>query len=138
MNIFMEIVNSAVNTTHIQLPLNDPLLIFSLVMINVLIAPIIAERLKMPGIIGLIISGVIFGPHLFGILERDKTIELLGTIGLLYIMFQAGLEINLGEVKKNKSHSFAFGLMTFMIPLLLGICAAKYILNLGMMESVLL
>lgn len=138
MNIFMEIVNSAVNTTHIQLPLNDPLLIFSLVMINVLIAPIIAERLKMPGIIGLIISGVIFGPHLFGILERDKTIELLGTIGLLYIMFQAGLEINLGEVKKNKSHSFAFGLMTFMISLLLGICAAKYILNLGMMESVLL
>ena len=52
----------------LSLPIHDPLLIFSIVMLNVLVAPIIAEKLKLPGILGLIISGVIFGPHLFGII----------------------------------------------------------------------
>jgi len=103
----------------ITFPVHDPVLIFSIVLISVLAAPILSEKIKVPGIIGLIISGVIFGPHLFGILERDKTIELLGTIGLLYIMFQAGLEINMGEVKKNKHYSILFGVLTFTIPLFL-------------------
>ena len=98
-------------------PIHDPVLIFSIVLISVLAAPILAEKVKLPGIIGLIISGVIFGPHLFGILERDRTIELLGTIGLLYIMFQAGLEINIGEIKKNKHYSINFGILSFLIPL---------------------
>ena len=120
------------------LPIHDPLLIFSIVMLNVLIAPIIAEKLKLPGILGLIISGVIFGPHLFGIIERDATINLFGTIGILYIMFQAGLEINLSEVKRNKHHSILFGLLTFAIPLSLGILGAYYILKLNILQSILL
>lgn len=120
------------------LPIHDPLLIFSIVMLNVLIAPIIAEKLKLPGILGLIISGVIFGPHLFGIIERDATINLFGTIGILYIMFQAGLEINLSEVKRNKHHSILFGLLTFGIPLSLGILGAYYILKLNILQSILL
>lgn len=119
-------------------PIHDPLLIFSIVMLNVLIAPILAEKLKLPGILGLILSGVIFGPHLFGIIERDTTINLFGTIGILYIMFQAGLEINLSEVKRNKHHSVLFGLLTFAIPLVLGILGGYYILNLNILQSVLL
>ena len=122
----------------IQLPIHDPVLIFSIVMLIVLIAPLLAEKLKLPGIIGLLFFGVLFGPHLFGILERDKTIELLGTIGLLYIMFQAGLEINLGEVKKNKHHSLIFGFSTFLIPLFLGILGGYFILNMNLMASILL
>lgn len=120
------------------LPIHDPLLIFSIVMLNVLIAPIVAEKLKLPGILGLIISGVIFGPHLFGIIERDTTIQLFGTIGILYIMFQAGLEINLSEVKRNKTHSLLFGFLTFSIPLSLGVFGAYYILKLNILQSVLL
>lgn len=119
-------------------PIHDPLLIFSIVMLNVLIAPIIAEKLRLPGILGLIISGVIFGPHLFGIIERDATINLFGTIGILYIMFQAGLEINLSEVKRNKHHSILFGLLTFAIPLVLGILGGIYILKLNILQAILL
>ena len=83
----------------ISFPIHDPVLIFAIVMFIVLVAPLFAEKLKLPGIVGLIAAGLIVGPHTFGILENDRTIELLGTIGLLYIMFEAGLEINLGEVK---------------------------------------
>ena len=118
-------------------PIHDPVLIFSIVLISVLAAPILAEKVKLPGIIGLIISGVIFGPHLFGILERDRTIELLGTIGLLYIMFQAGLEINIGEIKKNKHYSINFGILTFLIPLIVGMGAGIYILKMSIIHSVL-
>lgn len=121
----------------LTLPIHDPLLIFSVVMLNVLIAPIIAEKLRLPGILGLILSGVIFGPHLFGIIERDKTIQLFGAIGILYIMFQAGLEINISEVKKNKSHSIFFGTLTFAIPLILGILGGYFLLNLNILQSIL-
>ncbi len=119
-------------------PAHDPVLIFSIVMATVLIAPIFAEKLRLPGIIGLILFGIILGPHVANVLERDKTIELLGTIGLLYIMFQAGLEINLEEIKKNKHLSLIFGIMTFSIPLILGTVAGLYILKLSVPASVLL
>lgn len=119
-------------------PVHDPVLIFSIVMATVLIAPLLAERFKLPGIIGLIFFGIFLGPHVLNILERDATIDLLGTIGLLYIMFQAGLEINLEEIKRNKHHSINFGLLTFFIPLILGTTAAYYILNLSLPASILL
>lgn len=119
-------------------PVSDPVLIFAIVMLIVLVSPLAAERLKLPGIIGLITAGVIVGPHGFGILERDSTIELLGTIGLLYIMFQAGLEINLSEVEKNKFHSLSFGLLTFLVPLVIGTFGAIYILKMTFLPSLLL
>ena len=119
-------------------PVSDPVLIFAIVMLIVLVSPLAAERLKLPGIIGLITAGVIVGPHGFGILERDSTIELLGTIGLLYIMFQAGLEINLSEVEKNKFHSLSFGLLTFFVPLIIGTLGAIYILKMTFLPSLLL
>ncbi len=122
----------------INLPIHDPVLIFAIVMTSVLVAPLFAEKFKLPGIVGLIAAGLIVGPHTFGILENDRTIELLGTIGLLYIMFEAGLEINIGEVKKNKHHSIFFGLLTFFIPFVIGIFSGVYILKMNLMASVLM
>jgi len=119
-------------------PVHDPVLIFAIVMTTVLIAPLLAEKFKLPGIIGLIFFGVILGPHVLHILDNDRTIDLLGTIGLLYIMFQAGLEINLEEIKKNKHLSINFGLMTFLIPLTLGTLAGFYILRMSLPASILL
>lgn len=119
-------------------PVHDPVLIFSIVMATVLIAPLLAEKFKLPGIVGLIFFGVVLGPHVMHILERDATIDLLGTIGLLYIMFQAGLEINLEEIKRNKHHSINFGLLTFFIPLILGTASAYYVLNMSLTASILL
>lgn len=121
----------------VTLPIHDPLLIFAIVMLNVLVAPILAEKLRLPAILGLILSGVIFGPHLFGIIERDRTIELFGSIGILYIMFQAGLEINLSEVKKNKSHSLGFGFLTFIIPLFLGYFSGVFLLHMTPLQAIL-
>ncbi len=119
-------------------PAHDPVLIFAIVMTTVLIAPLLAEKLRLPGIIGLIFFGVILGPHVFNILEKDRAIDLLGKIGLLYIMFQAGLEINLDEIKRNKHLSINFGIMTFLIPLVLGTVGAFYILDMSLPASILL
>lgn len=119
-------------------PAHDPVLIFAIVMTTVLIAPLLAEKLRLPGIIGLIFFGIILGPHVFNILEKDRAIDLLGKIGLLYIMFQAGLEINLDEIKRNKHLSINFGIMTFLIPLVLGTVGAFYILDMSLPASILL
>jgi Kef-type K+ transport system membrane component KefB len=122
----------------IEIPVHDPVLIFAIVMMMVLIAPIFAKLFKLPGIIGLITAGIIFGPHIIGLLERDRTIELLGTVGLLYIMFQAGLEIDMALVKKNKHYSLIFGLLTFFIPLSIGTLAGYTILDMKLSAAILL
>ncbi|HTO35462.1 MAG TPA: cation:proton antiporter, partial [Flavobacterium sp.] len=84
------------------LPLQNPVLVFSLILLIILLAPILLKKLNIPGIIGLIISGVIIGPYGFNILENNFAIQLFSTIGLLYIMFIAGLELDLNEFKTNR------------------------------------
>src|SRR6185312_14014558 len=92
-----------------QLPFTDPVLVFAIVLLIILLSPIVFSRFKIPGIIGLILSGVILGPHGFLILERDASIVLFGTVGLLYIMFMAGLEMDMNDFKRNKNKSVIFG-----------------------------
>lgn len=112
-----------------QLPLKSPVLIFSLVLFIILLAPIVLRKLNLPGIIGLIISGVIIGPHGLYILEQNSAVNLFSTIGLLYIMFIAGLELDLQEFKANKNKSILFGFFTFIIPLAIGFPVVYYILG---------
>ncbi|MFD2163294.1 cation:proton antiporter [Paradesertivirga mongoliensis] len=121
-----------------SLPLKNPVIIFSLVLFIILFAPIIFNRIKIPHIIGLIISGIVIGPYGFNLLLRDSSIVLFGTVGLLYIMFTAGLEIDIEEFKKTRLKSFVFGLYTFIFPMLLGTGAAFYILNFDLFPSILL
>jgi Kef-type K+ transport system membrane component KefB/nucleotide-binding universal stress UspA family protein len=104
-------------------PITDPVQVFLIIIAIMLIAPLIVERLKMPGLIGLIIAGVIVGPYGLNILERDDTIQLLGTVGLLFLMFLGGLETSLDDLKSNAKQSVAFGLATFAFPMLLGTAA---------------
>ncbi len=122
----------------ITLPLKNPVLIFSILLFIILFAPIVLNKLKIPHLIGLIISGLIIGPHGFNILQRDSSIVLFGTVGLLYIMFLAGLEIDLVDFKKNSRKSLVFGLLTFSIPMTLGTLAGLYILKFSVLTSVLL
>lgn len=119
-------------------PITDPVLIFSFAIVLALMAPLLSSKIKIPSIIGLITAGMIIGPHLTGLLERDSTMELLGTIGLLYIMFQAGLEINIEQLKRDKHHTIIFGLATFAIPLFMGTTAAYFTLELSLVASILL
>ncbi len=112
-----------------QLPLGNPVLIFSLILFIILLSPILLKRLNIPGIIGLIIAGVVIGPHGFNILEKNSAIELFSTIGLLYIMFIAGLELDMNEFKSNRNKSLLFGFFTFIIPLGVGFPVCYYLLG---------
>src|SRR5690554_5310866 len=113
----------------ISLPFSDPVLIFALVMLIILLAPIFFKKLRVPGIVGIILSGTVVGPSVLGLLERDVTIELLGTVGLLYLMFMAGLSIDLNRFEKLRNKSVVFGVLSFMIPSLGAIYVGMNLLN---------
>ncbi|CAN5899589.1 cation:proton antiporter [soil metagenome] len=104
-----------------DLPITDPVLIVALAMAIFLVAPLLFERYKVPGLIGLIVAGAIFGPHGLGLLARDPTIVLLGTVGLLYLVFQAGLELDLHRFAEYRQRSLIFGVLSFGIPMLLAL-----------------
>jgi Kef-type K+ transport system membrane component KefB len=120
-----------------ELPLGNPVLIFSLILFIILLSPILLKRLNIPGIIGLIISGVIIGPYGLNILENNSAVDLFSTIGLLYIMFIAGLELDLNQFKKNQHKSVLFGFFTFIIPLSIGFPVCFYLLNYDFNASLL-
>ncbi len=102
-------------------PTAHPVFIFAMAMLIFLISPLIMTRLRVPGIIGVLIAGMVVGPNGLGLLERNETIVLLGTVGLLYIIFIAGLEIDLDGFKKYRKRSIEFGLLSFFIPCVLGL-----------------
>lgn len=112
-----------------ELPLGNPVLIFSLILFIILLSPILLKRLNIPGIIGLIIAGVVIGPHGFNILAKNSAVDLFSTIGLLYIMFIAGLELDMNEFKSNRKKSLLFGFFTFIIPLGIGFPVCFYLLG---------
>lgn len=123
---------------HFETPFTDPVLIFAVVMLMLLVAPLAVRKMRLPEIIGLLLAGVIAGPNALGLLERDATFQLLGTVGLLYIMFTAGLEIDLNRFAKYRNHSLVFGVLTFLVPQTLGTLAGMYILGLEFMVAILL
>ncbi|MCC6317598.1 MAG: cation:proton antiporter [Gemmatimonadaceae bacterium] len=120
-----------------QLPLQNPVLVFALILSIILLAPIVLKRLNIPGIIGLIISGVIIGPHALNLLDNNAAINLFSTIGLLYIMFIAGLELDLNEFRAHRNKSLLFGLFTFAIPLAIGYPVCRYLLGYDFNASLL-
>ena len=122
----------------INLPITDPTWIFFLVLVIILFAPIIMGKLHIPHIIGMILAGVVIGEYGFNILERDSSFELFGKVGLLYIMFLAGLEMDMDDFKKNQTKGLVFGLWTFIIPMGLGIASSMYLLDYSLVTSVLL
>lgn len=121
----------------ITLPLEDPVMIFTMVLFIILLSPIIFRKLRVPSIIGLIIAGVIIGPNGLNILLRDSSIVLFGTVGLLYIMFLAALEIDMGDFRKSSKRTMVFGGLTFIIPLALGIVICYYLLDFSIQASIL-
>ncbi|WP_233701982.1 cation:proton antiporter [Kaistella palustris] len=123
--------------SHLELPLEDPVLKFLVVLIIILSAPLLLNKIKVPHLLGLIIAGAVIGPNGFNVLTRDSSIVVTGTTGLLYIMFLAGLEIDLAEFKKNKWKSLGFGGYTFVIPFVIGISAAHFILHYNWLTSFL-
>ncbi len=127
-----------IHETISMFPLTNPVLKFSLLLFIILMAPYLFKKIKIPTTIGLIISGAIIGPHGINFMQRDSSIILYGTVGLLYIMFIAGLEIDLADFKKNSHKSVIFGVYSFLIPMILGIIGMYYLHNFSIMTSVLI
>jgi Kef-type K+ transport system membrane component KefB/mannitol/fructose-specific phosphotransferase system IIA component (Ntr-type) len=121
----------------IHLPISDPVLIVALAMGILLVVPWLFERLRVPGIIGLLVAGAAVGPHGINLLARDFTIVLLGTVGLLYLVFLAGLELDLNRFAEYRRQSMIFGVMSFGIPMLLATVTMP-LLGFGMSASLLL
>jgi Kef-type K+ transport system membrane component KefB/mannitol/fructose-specific phosphotransferase system IIA component (Ntr-type) len=118
--------------------LNDPVLIFTLLALVMLVMPLVAERLRVPDLVLLLLAGLVLGPHGIGLLARNSAITLFGSVGLLYIMFLAGLEIDLHRFARTRLQSVAFGLLTFAIPQCLGTWAGLYLLGFNWPTSLLL
>lgn len=109
-------------TALFSLPLKDPVAVFTLLMATILFVPLISRLLRLPDAVGLILAGMILGPTGLNLLSNDDgtAVELLAKVGLIYIMFQAGLEIDMNGFKKNSSHSVIFGTLSYGVPMLLG------------------
>src|SRR5215217_5791370 len=128
---------SLLSIQHLTLPIEDPVLKFLLELIIILGAPLLLNKIKVPHLLGLLIAGALVGPNGLNLLSRDSSVVVTGTTGLLYIMFLAGLEIDMGDFKKNKWKSITFSIYTFAVPFVLGFMGGYYILNFSILTSVL-
>ncbi len=120
-----------------ELPVTNPVIYFALVTAVFFVIPLLFERLGLPGLIGLIIVGAAIGPNGAGVLERDAVMVLLGTVGLLYLMFLVGLELDLDQFRRQRHHSILFGIASFALPQATGI-AVSLALGYGVAASILL
>ena len=120
-----------------QTPFQSSVLVFAVILFIILLAPLIFRRIKIPGIIGLILAGVIIGPHGLNLIAKNSAIDLFSTIGLLYIMFLAGLELDLKGFATYKHKSIVFGFFTFIIPLAIGYPVCRYLLEFSFETSFL-
>ena len=122
----------------LTLPVTDPTWIFLLVLLIILFAPILLNKLRIPHIIGMILAGLVIGEHGFNILVRDSSFELFGKVGLYYIMSLAGLEMNMGDFKKNRGKAVMLGLLAFVIPISIGLVTNMMLLKYSLVTSILL
>ncbi len=126
-------------TIPLALPyVTQPVTIFFIVLAIILVTPLVFNKLKIPHIIGMILAGVVIGPYGFNILDRDSSFAIFGQVGLLYLMFLAGLEIDMYHLKLNLRRGLMFGLLTLFVPLVLGVLTSVYIFRLDWLTSMLL
>ena len=126
------------NWSELSLPITDPTWIFLIVLLIIMFAPLLFNRLRIPNIIGMILAGVLIGEHGLNLLARDSSFELFGNVGLYYIMLLAGLDINMEDFKHNRKKAAVLGLLTFSIPILLGLIVNTSLLKYSLATSILL
>ncbi len=116
----------------------QPIPIFFIVLVIILLAPLLLNKLKIPHIVGMIVAGVVIGPHGFNVLQADSSFAIFGKVGLLYLMFLAGLEIDMYHLRLNLRKGLLFGVLTLLIPLVLGVLTSLWLLNLDFTSSLLM
>lgn len=120
-----------------MIDLNEPVAFFLLIMSIILVTPLLSERVRLPGIIGIILGGMLIGPHGFHLIEAGDRMVFLSTIGLVYLMFSAGLEVDINQFMRVRGRSIVFGFFTFLLPQLMGM-ALGWILGLNWLGMILL
>lgn len=118
-------------------PITDPTWIMCCVLLLILGAPVLFERLRIPPLVGMVLAGVLVGPHGLGVLQRDASIDIFGQVGLYYIMFTAGLSMDISALKTHRTQVVTFGLMSFGVPFLMGYASSLWLLGLSEAASVL-
>ncbi len=121
-----------------SLPLQDSLQILSVLVVLILVVQRLARRIGLPPIVGLILAGVIVGTHGIGLIDITQGVEFFSTTGLLYIMFIAGLEIDLSQVRRHPHPTVVFGGFTFAIPWVSGVLMGHYLFGFSWLTSILL
>ena len=121
-----------------KLPVNDPVLVFAIILLIILISSVILRKLRIPGVIGLIISGIIIGPAGFNIIEKNQAIDLFATIGMLFLMFIAGLDLDQQQFRRTKYKSMLFGFLTYTIPFGIGLPVCYYLLDYNIISSLMI
>ena len=120
-----------------MIDLNDPVAFFLLIMSIILLTPLLSEMIHVPGIIGIILGGMLIGPHVFGLIEAGDRMVFLSTVGLVYLMFSAGLEVDINQFLRVRNRSIIFGVLTFLLPQLMGM-GLGWILGLDWLGMILL
>ena len=119
------------------LPLTDPGAVFAVLFLLVLLGPLLADRFRLPGIIGLVVGGMVVGPNVTGIIDQNTFIETIGYIGLLYLMFQGGLDLDMNGFIRRRRDSVVFGVATFVLPMVI-VTAVSLALGLGWPASIII
>ncbi len=133
------ITDAADSAKSSLLPLHDPVAVFAAVSAIILLAPLLMRLARLPGIVGLILAGVLVGPGAIGLLDDSHDlVQMLGMIGLLYLLFQAGLDIDPSRLLRHRKNATVFGLLTFVIPQTIGVAAALLVLEMNWLASILL
>jgi len=120
------------------LPLSNPTLIFSVVLLVILFSPLLLSRLRVPPLVGLVLAGMCLGPFGFNVLSNDDSFRLFGNVGLLYILFVAGISFDLNDIPKNRLKGGVFAALSFLGAMVLGVFTGIYFLNLSFLTSALL
>ncbi|MDE6393066.1 MAG: cation:proton antiporter [Muribaculaceae bacterium] len=118
--------------------ISQPVAIFLLVLVIILLGPVLFRRLKVPPIVGMIIAGMAVGPYGFGLLDRDASFRIFGEVGILYIMFQAAVDIDMFHLRQQMRRGLLFGLMSFILPMTAGVFGARYAFGTGWDTAVLI
>lgn len=132
------ILSASTSSSRFALPFHDPVIVFGITLLVILVVPFVFTRLKLPGIIGLILSGMLLGQYGFNVLESNGSIELLGNVGIMYLMFLTGFELDLKSFIENRNKNIVFGLLTFAVPFIVGMLLCHYLFGFGLLKSLLI
>lgn len=101
--------------------ISNPLIIIAVVLTMILVVPLLCRKVRIPSIVGFIIVGIILGPHGTHLIDGGDAIQALGKIGMLYIMLQAGIEVDINDFRQHRNYSILYGLYSFFFPFVLGV-----------------